>query len=265
MEKLQQAAEGIIVGTTQNQEWLLPWWWMNYTLHNDYPVTFINFGNMSEEGLRWCQARGTVELLDISDDFISGKEDVDERAIPLWEKMHSEVWTQRKGWFKKPHAFLKTPYAKTIWLDLDCQIRGSIKPLFELSLHEAGIAIARENKFWQELNLSYNILLPDEQMYNSGVVVFEKNSPIIQEWAKQSLDQNHLHYGDQQLLVRILHTQDLPFTPLSGIYNWPVEMGLNSKAIILHFTGRCKKIVRRQIEYMQKNLLINLGLVDHFG
>ncbi|MBA3604167.1 MAG: hypothetical protein H0W50_11150 [Parachlamydiaceae bacterium] len=37
---------------------------------------------------------------------------------------------------------LKSPYQRTIWLDVDCQVRGSIDDLFTKCVNEAGIAIA---------------------------------------------------------------------------------------------------------------------------
>lgn len=50
--------KGILVGCDQNQEWLLSWWWDQYSAHNSYPVVFVDFG-MSKTGVAWCNERGT--------------------------------------------------------------------------------------------------------------------------------------------------------------------------------------------------------------
>ena len=47
--------DGVIVGSDYSQEWLLPWWWENYTKHNRYPVTFVDFG-LSQEPIELCRS-----------------------------------------------------------------------------------------------------------------------------------------------------------------------------------------------------------------
>lgn len=49
--------DGVIIGCTQILERHLPWWWINYRLHNDNPVTFFDFG-MSPPAKEWCKKKG---------------------------------------------------------------------------------------------------------------------------------------------------------------------------------------------------------------
>ncbi len=254
--------DGILVGASFNQEWLLPWWWMNYRLHNDYPVTFINFGDMSEEALRWCQRRGKVITLDPADDFISRKKDVRPEDALLWESIHPDVWKVRLAWFKKPAAMLQTPYERTVWMDLDCQVRGSIEKLFATCENPAGLSVAPEPDWQQEKNLKRGMILPGETVYNSGVHVFGKDSPVMHAWAKDAKTKNHLYFGDQNLLIRIIFTLKLAFVPLSPLCNWTVDNGINPNALILHWSGRFKKILFDEVKFLHQQCQINLSFKD---
>lgn len=55
--------KGVLVGADQKQEWLLLWWWKNYSEENELPVCFVDFG-MSEKGRKWCQKRGQLLLVE---------------------------------------------------------------------------------------------------------------------------------------------------------------------------------------------------------
>lgn len=256
---IQDDSKGVIVGCNRNHEWLLPWWWMNFRLHNTLPVTFMNFGDMSLAALEWCRVRGNVIKFDIPDHFVAEKEKVDPLLAKTWESMNTSVWALRKGWFKKPFALLKTPYQKTIWLDLDCQVRGSIEPLFNY-LNQADIALVPEVELDQKLNRERGLLLPGEIMYNAGVIVFKHGSKVIQEWGKQAIEQNHLFFGDQQLLIRILFSQHIPVEPIPILYNWPMPYGINTNAIIMHWWGAQKANILMQIGHLKKFFCIDLTL-----
>lgn len=256
---LSSEPEGVIVGCSQNQECLLPWWWMNFRLHNNQPVTFIDFGDLSNSAISWCQKRGNLIKLDIPNDFVTRKEEIDPALACLWESKNSYVWLFRPSWFLKPFALLKSPYRKTVWFDLDCQVRGSIQPLYDY-LNRADLAMVPEPDPEQQLNRQSKILLPDELMYNAGVIVFNHGCPIIKEWAKRTLVDNHLFMGDQQILARLLYEQKGEIESLPQFYNWPIPYGINPEAIVLHWWGAYKESVLRQIEYLQTQFLINLSV-----
>lgn len=260
IQKPTKKPQGIIVGADANQEWLLPWWWMNYNLHNRLPVTFINFGTLSEKAIEWCRRRGDLIDLELNTDFIATKEGIDPETAKMWESMHPEIWRIRLEWFKKPFAMIKSPYEQTLWVDLDCQVKGPVEPLFEHCLNEAGIGLAAEAEYSQKLNLHRKIILPGEIVLNSGVVVFAHDSKVIEEWVKQAQLNNHLHFGDQQLLVRILFTMGLKFSLIPATYNWIVESGMNPNAHILHWSGRFKNCLKQQIEQLHQLYGINLHI-----
>lgn len=253
-----KSKNGVIIGASKDQEWLLPWWWMNFHLHNTLPVAFINFGGMSEKALNWCAKRGEVISFEEPINSIAPKEKIDPERAKIWEATHSDVWSVRQSWFKKPLALLKSPFQRTMWMDLDCQTLGPIESLFDL-LIDGSIALVAEAEWSQELNRKKGHLLPGEIMYNSGVLLYDRNSSIIKEWAKQSLERSDSFFGDQQLLSRILFTEKIPVVSLEPIYNWPMDNGLNPKAVVLHWSGHFKEYVKIQIRELKEKCFIDLS------
>lgn len=253
--------QGVIVGCTSHQEWLLPWWWMNYCVNNSYPVTFVNFGDMSPQAMEWCRKRGRLISLDFSDDFIARKEKIDPALAKTWKKMNSQVWKVRLAWFKKPLALLQSCYEKAIWIDLDCQVRGSLEPLFETYLIYDDVALVEDCEIDQKINQENGMLLPGELSYNAGVMAFRHGAKLIQEWAKQSLSHNHQFMGDQQLLVRIIYSEYYPIAMPPMEFNWPTaRCGANPQAVILHWWGAQKKIIQQHIELLKQHFYIDLAL-----
>lgn len=179
--------EGIIVGTSQRQEWLLPWWWMHFRTHNEHSVTFVDFGDLSAQAINWCSKRGQVVQLHLSDAFMKQKKEIDPSLVSLWENIQPNVWVLRFTWYKKPFALALTPYKKTLWLDLDCQVRGSIQQMFEFCENEGGFAVAREHQLSQNLNLHRKVIAQGETMYNAGVIVYKNDSPVLQKWKDSTL------------------------------------------------------------------------------
>lgn len=234
--------DGIVVGSDISQEWLLPWWWGNLMKHNDYPVTFVDFG-LSEQMKNWCRERGSLISLPLLDFLIKDKEEVSSSLSEKWESHYGEnFWEHRKAWFKKPLACLQSPYLRTIWLDLDCEVLGSLKDLFAASDHWSGFAIVKDR---EAPALSF-------PMYNSGVISFRRNLALLNTWAEQSIKSNGSFRGDQDLLSQIIKIQNVPICELSYIYNWHVSFGMNSEAVICHWIGdRGKQILRDQIILQQ--------------
>lgn len=219
--------DGIIVGADQTQEWLLPWWWENYCQHNYYPVTFFDFG-MTEPMKDWCHAKGELIPLRIADIFVKEKEEVAHGQE--WESRYGEqFWTARKGMFKKPFACLQSPYRRTIWIDLDCEIVGSIHPLFQ-ACGSFGFAIAKDRT---------------DLTYNSGVMAFQRNIPLIQEWADQTFEKNGDFPTDQHLLSKIIEEKRIFVFEIPPIYNWNVGYGLHPETVIYHWLGAIGKNVLR--------------------
>ncbi len=201
---------GVLVGSDASQEWLLPWFWEHYSSCNDSPVAFADFG-MSEEALLWCKSKGEV---------VSGFPSLNRTdRNPLWEKRYGqEVWKAREAWFKKPFALLASPFEKTVWIDLDCEVLSPLDALFGYDF-----AIAKERN--------------EDFLYNSGVIVYKKNLPLIQKWADVTKHSSHLYLGDQEILSHLICQDNPPMHELPSSYNWRMTDGLNLNAHIIHFAG----------------------------
>lgn len=221
---------GVLCGSDKHQEWLLPWWWERYHAENDFPVTFIDFG-MTEEAHLWCKERGDVVLLDLDMSFIKPKEEIHPELVKIWNSWDL-AWEKRKAWFKKPFALLQSPYRCAVWLDLDCEVLGSIAELFTKCDEISQLALVRE---WRSENLPYQH--PDV-VYNGGVIVFQHGSEIIQQCAKDTVTRNHCFAGDDFLLSQLIYEKRLQVVELPEIYNWRIVKGINLNTVIFHWVGK---------------------------
>lgn len=231
---------GIICGAERSQEWLLPWWWEGYRRHNALPVTFIDFG-MTEKMRNWCREKGEVISL-CSDWFeVASSFDIPQEVALKWETLYGKtVWSSRKVWFKKPFALLNSPYKLGIWIDLDCEILGSLEPLFCLKLDPSQLGMVRDYA------TDHLPRLDPEVRYNSGVILFHQGAPIIKEWAEKSVNCNHLFWGDDPLLSRLIYQHQLEVFELPERYNWRLVRGVNFSAVVVHWVGSGgKEYIRR--------------------
>ncbi len=231
---------GVLCGAERSQEWLLPWWWSRYREHNDLPVTFFDFG-MSVEMRAFCEERGEVIAFDHDADYITPRSSIDDRLAKEWEKHHGwSVWNSRRTWFKKPFAFLESAYEVGIWIDLDCEVLGPLKPLIRCCKPAGQLALVREY-YSQHLPR-----LDPAVRYNGGVVVFRHGSPIVEEWARGAATKNHLFGGDDPLLSHLIAEHRLKVHELPEIYNWRMARGFNLGAVVLHWVGRGGKAYIRK-------------------
>lgn len=221
-----------MVACDQGQEWLLPWWWDHYRSRNDFPVAFVNFG-MSVKAKKWCRERGILIPFKGPRNFVTKIKDPE--LIQKWEGVHGQgVWKLRKAWYNKPFAMLQSPFEKTVWTDLDCEIVGSLAPLFKLEK----VAVARERSIVEE-----------DLGYNSGVVVYPKNSSSIHKWAKACVALNHRYLGDQDILTALIDKGSIELIELPDIYNWRMKFGTNFEAVIIHWVGGWgKEMILNQID-----------------
>ncbi len=223
--------KGIIVGCDRNQECLLLWWWNNYSAHNRYPVAFVDFG-MSKGALAWCRKRGTTIAL--PEDICPLQPLSPEEKQRLTPHFGKEPWLYRGALFKKAFACLRAPFPHSCWIDLDCEIRGSLEPLFA---HKRDIALVREPDIAQEGYARDGFLLPDEVIYNSGVIAFRQGCAILEQWAALSLEKNNQFITDQEVLSRAIYLYRPSHTALPATYNWKRSSGLNNDALILHYAS----------------------------
>ncbi len=233
--------KGIIVGCDQNQEWLLPWWWKHYSKHNHYPVAFVDFG-LSKEAKDWCKQRGLyIDLTSADTSTFVQKPNAEIQK--KWEARYGDaIWAERLAWFKKPFACLSSPFALTLWLDLDCQVRGSLDPLFHSLGLGIEIALRRESESIQQLHQQLEFILPGEINYNSGVIAFSHSSSIIQQWTELAVQHNELFISDQQALSRAIFLHKPIILDLPNEFNWSVAEGYHEPATIHHFHGGLLKM-----------------------
>lgn len=233
-------ARGVICAADENQEWLLPWWWERYSAHNSLPVTFFDFG-MSASARQWCQERGDLSSLDLDTSFVAPRSAIEEELAQDWEKTYGQgVWEARKSWFKKPFAFLNTPYQTTVWLDLDCEVLGSLEPFFSHCNAHSPLGLVRE---------FYSDHLPRFDAgvrYNSGVVLFEHGAQALELLARESLLQNHKLWSDDLLLAHLIHEHRIDIVELPPEYNWRLARGFTLNAIVMHWVGAGGKAYIRE-------------------
>ncbi len=190
---------GVVTGCDAKYEWMLPWWLDHYNKHNSYPVYFANFG-MSSDAVEWCQKHGHVVDLSFS-------------------------CPRKKNWFKKPLAILSCPFKRTFWIDLDCEIRGDITPMF--GYVGKGITVTLD---------PHNPWVKTKPVIASGVVGVKHSHPLILKWGVKCMAGARVR-GDQEVLNEIMHTRRDQITIMPPEYQWLRIDGDSPKAVIMHWTG----------------------------
>lgn len=225
-------SRGVLVGADERQEWLLPWWWTHFSQWSSDPVCFVDFG-LSVKMKEWCRTRGLLIRPQFPPLFVRDREEVEPKVYGEWEARYPDTfWTAREAWFKKPQACLSSPFEKTFWLDLDCQVVASIEGIW---------------RGWDTMALAKDFS-PSAALYNSGVIGFRKNHPLIAAWASQALERNGLFRSDQDLLYQIIRERNEPIFELSPLYNWAVGFGEKPDVAIYHWLGdAAKAALKREI------------------
>jgi hypothetical protein len=227
---------GVIVGCDSAQEWLLEWWWERYSAENAFPVSFVDMG-MSPSAQQWCRKRGELIALNLDMSFIKLRKEIEPELVHKWDyssEVSPDIWESRSKWFKKPFALLHSPFKRSVWLDLDCEILGSIHALFSQDA-SSELALVREYAS------SHLPRIHPDVRYNGGVIVFAHGSEILQKWAGAAVTRNHCFPSDDVLLSALIYEWQFPVLDLPEIYNWVLRWGLNINAIIHHWCGPAGK------------------------
>ena len=233
---------GIIVGCDEKAEWLLPWWWRNYSKHVSLPVAFIDFG-LSKMAKAWCCERGL--LIPFERDIKSIVEAT--KPPEHFKKLCGETFFEhRLAWFKKPFACLLTPFEETMWIDLDCLILKTIEPAFSFLDAATDIALSSEPESVQKQAKEIKLINDDEILYNSGVIVFKKDSRPIQAWVDILSDPTKTFPGDQDALSNALYINKIKPGNLPRIYNWPYIFPKPEDIVVMHFMGDRGKALIKQ-------------------
>ena len=197
--------EAFVTGCDEKHEWMLEWFFKNYKQHiKNIPLIFANFG-LTPEGL--TLVRENVHAV-----------------------MNLKTFDE-KGWFKKPMSMIKSPSKKTIWIDLDCEIRDDISNLF--GMLKPDMLNMVEDKPWT--------MRGKELWHNSGLVGFIDKPPILYQWAK-AIREDPVQ-GDQEVLHLMLN----PITKIKYINDIPNEYnvlrlqtetdGYDGPIKVMHWTG----------------------------
>jgi len=194
---------GILTGCDSQHEWMLKWWWKNYSKTNTYPVTFIDFG-MTEGAKSWCKQRGNVLAL---------AKNTSKTPPPCASPF---ALLKRQVWLSKPEALLKTPYEKTIWIDIDADVKQPLTGLFHLCPEDT-LALCPELFFRQEAEKEANLIPKDAVSFNTGVIVYPAKAPILALWADAANQTQAL--GDQDLLSRLIFEKKLRVKKLPSHFN----------------------------------------------
>lgn len=230
--------EGVLTGTDENQEWMLINWWDHYSKTNDCPVAFINFG-MSKSARMWCEKRGTVIDFQLPPEILTKKEDLCPITAKFWERVYpGDVWKARPAWFSKPFALIQSPFEKSIWVDLDCEVRKPLNSVFSEFDTPEGFAIAPTTESFQKFSRILGLHRLDEATYNTGFVAYKHLSPVMQKWVENTYSRPHEFMGDENVLNRTIYEEKFAITKLPLTYNWPHFLGDNSDVKVVHFSAK---------------------------
>ncbi len=227
---------GVIVGCDCAQEWLLEWWWERYSAENAFPVAFVDMG-MTPTAQKWCLQHGELIDLDLDMRFIKLRDEIDLELVRKWDcsrDVSPDIWEARSKWYKKPFALLHSPFERSVWLDLDCEVLGSIDPLFSQD-PSLQLALVREYAS------SHLPQMHRQVRYNGGVIAFTHGAEILQKWADAAVKRNQCFPSDDVLLSALIYEKKYPVLELPEIYNWFLTWGLNINAIIYHWCGPAGK------------------------
>lgn len=240
---------GIIVGCDKNQEWLLPWWWENYHQHNTKPVAFFDFG-MSEESQQFCKERGLYFLVEEKNTHQEDLELIPPEIHFTWRIIYGEetLKNSRSAWFKKPFAAINSPFSIGLWIDLDCHILRCLDPIFSHLQEDDEISMRYEH----ECSTVFDHLLQnsyfDEHLYNSGVILFRKNSRAIRDWVEVIKNSKEKFIGDEHAISRAIYQNLLPVKLLPEIYNDMRLMEDYPETYIVHYAGvHGKKLIKEKM------------------
>lgn len=227
---------GVLVGCDENQEWMLPWWFSHFRQANpNLSVAFADFG-MSKSAKIWCEERGS--RLEIP-------------SLPLYENkgdpgvlFMGERWcewrltpprfTTYPIWFAKASAMLLSPFYRTLWLDLDCQVLSDLSTLFSLPLPKSKLRMRKACKIFVKSYPSQHIF--EIPTYNSGVILYEKDSPLLKMWSQANEEGIHHFSSDDYIISLFIACLKDEKISLPLKYNWNItSWGDNREALIYHW------------------------------
>ena len=117
----------------------------------------------------------------------------------------------------KPLVFMHTPFQQTIYLDVDCEVKGSIANLFEVPFAVSCIR--------------------GEKLYDTGVISYSHCSPIINDWATMIYEASCHFSTDAIALMEALRQGSHTVDEYPWIYNAIGDKKRHPDALIAHHNG----------------------------
>jgi len=204
---------GVILLANAKAEWMLPWWWENYSEYNKFPVTLFDAG-LSTTMRKWAEQRMRVTSFE---PVITGP--------PRSAQCFS---------YNKPLVMELTPYHHTQYLDLDIEVCGKIDYLFRYC--SSPPAMPRD---------PFAVTL-HKGTHCAGHVCYARGDGTIKKWAELCRTGRELANGDQQLYFKM----KLPVTTIPCEESWTRLCGEDGTDVILrHWTsGTGARHIRRLIK-----------------
>lgn len=226
---------GVVVASDINLEWLLKWWYTNYRRYNNFPICFIDLG-LSPSAHNWCKKQGICKKLEDPSITCSSNLDLEFEKWNLLDHGYKDKLKQcRNAWLKKPFAMQLSPFKKTLYLDLDCEVTSCLNELFKTPIRACEIGAALSPIESVNRNLEFGLFKQKHKQYNCGVLLYQSNCPAILTWQKELTKNADEYLGDEDAFCKLASKQLINVYELSREYNWQKIDGENSNAKILHW------------------------------
>ena len=225
------APRGVIIGADKTQEWMLDWWYFHYKKYNSYPITICDFG-LSGQGKKQAQKMGT--LLDIQKESLLKYFSQSLKTPPHWEKSYARCDLDRMHpiWMLKPCAMKLTLFEHTIWVDLDCEIRDSLSPIFESN---SGFTCALDTKKFEAGLKQNGVLSQDASAFNTGVIGYKRGCNIIDLWVEEIFENHNKYPSDQDALSQLIYQYNLNIDILKTTFNAHASKQNDPKMKVIHW------------------------------
>lgn len=219
--------EGVLVGCDRDQEWLLEWWHGHYMRHENRPLAIIDMG-MSAAVRTWADEHSDVRVIELETDPEQFRQD----------NLVFGVKSPSRAWFYKPAAILHSPWRRTLWIDLDVEVRGGLDEHFAM-IEEGHIAGAGEYLLLRSPCVG--------TMINSGVLGVCRGEPLVEQWARYCFSRHAEFYGDQDVLNYVLwERSSRPVIYMPHMCRVRLE-GDDEPTVCFHWTGVAGKDHIRQM------------------
>ena len=205
---------------------MLPWWWTHFESHNTLSVAFVDLG-MTPKMKTWCQGKGAVIGLDAPRHFVFDKSLIAPELTSFWEETAGkDFWEGRDIQFYQPFALQQSPFNETLWVGLDCEVTGNLKPLFSKVHAYSKIALTKS-----------------QEQYQTHLMAVHRTSPILSRWAELCQWHNNRYIDGAEALTTLIQEEEVEVAELANRVS-----GLGPEALIFHWGGKWgKEVIRRTV------------------